>query len=244
MKTIDESQIGIHAKESGAYSLTIKASTVFRPKETIKMALYLSGYGKISGAKLFCNPSDMIFDNEKSKAITDCKIEKDQRGFKFYWGANEHQVSSEGTILTLDTKIITSDSQDPRNKTILGKTQYSKSIFGDKEPDLTKAGTSIFPIYSEWSTEEKDTNEYYGPINFEYKILKNLRPGDYSIDFVFTYFNGEYWESKPTKFQFKVQNYLEKNATFIGKTAFFAAIIGTIAACLSIWSSIKEMFWQ
>lgn len=69
-------------------------------------------------------------------------------------------------------------------------------------------------------TEKKSV---YAPLEYHLKTSRKIKPGDYTLEFVFTYFNGKKWCSSVRTIQFRVQNILERYQILIG----FVVVVGT-----------------
>lgn len=79
-------------------------------------------------------------------------------------------------------------------------------------------------------------------MNFELKTLKNIRPGNYSIDIVFTYFNGVSWCATSNRVSFKVQNFLERHGTLIGWIAVVASILAIVLGILELREKLVDLY--
>lgn len=73
-----------------------------------------------------------------------------------------------------------------------------------------------------------ETKQVEAPFKYKLNTMKDIRPGNYSLEFVFTYFNGERWVSSTKNINFKVQNFLEKYAISIGVVAGLASVSALI----------------
>lgn len=69
-----------------------------------------------------------------------------------------------------------------------------------------------------------ETKQDEAPFKYVLKTDKKLKPGMYYLEFVFTYFNGARWMTSTKNIEFKVQNFLEKNAISIGVLAILASL--------------------
>lgn len=66
------------------------------------------------------------------------------------------------------------------------------------------------------------------PFKYELTTKKSIKPGDYSLQFILTYYNGETWKSDSQSVEFKVRNFLERNDVLIGVFALVASIIAIV----------------
>lgn len=73
------------------------------------------------------------------------------------------------------------------------------------------------------------------PFKYSLLLLKKIKPGEYTLDFFFTYYNGEKWVCSKEQVKLKVRNFFERHAG--GLTTF-----GVIAGSIGIAASIFKVF--
>ncbi|EMY6774319.1 hypothetical protein [Vibrio alginolyticus] len=200
---------GKYADEVGAYHL---ASRVFfktiNSGDLFEFEQYITGYGDIRAPKIQCYISSEIFDKEQSYVINSIKKNGDQISF----GSQSDKIGEEGFTCHL------SGARAPG--------WDESTLFFDKggSSDGSKA---VF-------TESKSIN---APFHYKLKLKNDVKPGDYSIDFYFTYYDGHRWQCIKDSVDFKVRNFFEKHAKIISTLAIIATILSIIR--LGIYPFIK-----
>jgi len=58
--------------------------------------------------------------------------------------------------------------------------------------------------------------------------MDNVEPGNYKINFYYTYFNGEQWAGSTETVEFKVNNFVESHNIFLSLTGLFVAFISIL----------------
>ena len=199
-KCKEKPRTGKYADEIGAYHL---ASRVFSKTidigEVFEFEQYITGYGDIQTAKIQCYISSEIFEKEKSCVIN--SIKESDSGLSF--GGQSDEIGSEG--FTCHLSGIKIDGWDEATQIIDtdGSSTESKAVFTECKVDSA-------------------------PFHYKLKLKDDVRSGDYSIDFYFTYYDGHRWQCSKESVDFKVRNFFEKHAKAIS----FLAILAT---CLSIF---------
>lgn len=209
-------RLGKHAECTGAYEQSIKLITpVINQGDLVLAEQYFTGYGKIDSAKIAFYPSASIFDGDKSFIVNGIK---NQNG-KLLNGASRFPFTDVGVAITMQG-VGRSDWEDS------DATQF----FDVSEGDLPQ-------IYTETKQEE-------APFKYELKTKRNIRPGTYSLEFIFTYYNGECWVTTTKNIEFKVQNFLEKYSVQIGIIAGLASISALIRfAVIPIGKWLSQFCW-
>lgn len=197
----EKPRLGNNAESTGAYEQIIKVvKPVLKPGEFLELEQYFSGYGEINGAKALSFPSTSIFSETESSVISGIKDDSGQ----IFCGATEIPFVN-GIIISLLG--IRSDKWK------------SPTHFFDVSHQKNDGVPVVF-------TESKSGN--YAPVNYKLKTRKNIQPGEYSLDFVFTYHNGEKWVTTSKVVKFKIQNFIERYALLITCFAFIASISAII----------------
>lgn len=188
-----------HHEKIGHYDIAIRLlNPVIKKGDTLNVEIYITGYGQISGAKLVFYPSSDLFQISTSKVSYDIYSKEG----KLYHGNTESFISRNGTTLPL------TGGQEPQDDNEL------PTIF----VDILDSGYQI-------STEVRSGK---APIEFNLHTLKSVKPGQYSLDFYFTYFNGSEWSGSQQSVSFTIQNILQRHENIAASLAAFAAIV-TIA---------------
>lgn len=186
----------------GSYSLvTVIKNPIINPGETISIDQYISGYGLGSGIKVVYYPSSEVFNAKQSKVSFWPKYNQEK---PITWGGITGQPDEYGgTVIA-----------GPMYRTDSGELV----TFCDSEANSNK--NSII------------TEKNLGgnpPLHYSFKTNKNAKPGTYKISFVFTYFNGENWQSSTEVVEFKIQNNFERFSTALSILAATALLITIFA---------------
>lgn len=120
-----------------------------------------------------------------------------EEGGKILNGGNSHPFTDTGVIIHM---------QGIKKNDWKSSTQFFDITDGD-----------LPQLYTEIKNE-------VAPIKYELTTKKSIKPGIYSLEFVFTYFNGSCWISSSKSIEFKVQNFLERYAIQIGMLAGLASL--------------------
>ncbi|MBC3256618.1 hypothetical protein HU733_14015 [Pseudomonas paralactis] len=189
-----------NAQYPGAYQLATKAeSLIINRGEVLKFSQYITGYGEVSGAKIQSYISPGAFDIKASTVKHSLEVVSVAGGVvPKRWGLVEQEFPESGFVV----------------------------IMGGMRASEDDRGTSFFDVAS--SDGEDFANSVFTEIDatsapFEYslKVLNKARPGMYSMDFYFTYFNGAEWVVSKERVEFKINNAFER---FNGPLSLFAAI--------------------
>lgn len=168
-----------NAEKPGAYNLATRAGkTTINPGEDLKIEQYITGYGHITQVKLVCYLSSDIFDSDFSYVNHSMKFNENTK--LTTWGNDRSHFTDPGLTLTL---------------------------YGSKEENWEES-TMIIDADKETTrliTESKHVN---APLDYNFRTLRSITPGDHYIDFNLTYFNGEKWVISKEKIPFKVRNFL------------------------------------
>ncbi|MCD9506126.1 hypothetical protein [Photobacterium phosphoreum] len=196
----DKPRTGMYADEIGAYHLASRVfSKTINPGETFKFEQYITGYGDIRNSKIQCYISSEIFDKENSCVINSLKKDGNKIGF----GNQSNQIDDEGFTCYLSG--VQADNWD------------ESTLFFDKGGD-SKGSKSVF-------TESKAEN---APFFYKLKLKNDVKPGDYSITFYFTYYDGHRWQCSKETVDLKVRNFFEKHAKIISSLAIIATSLSII----------------
>jgi hypothetical protein len=177
-------------------------------------------------------------------------LEKKPGSYKLYLRATE-SVISPGDDLSVEV-YISGFGESKLNKLVI---QPSADIFdrssshatwnwGNDRLDIPPQGITILNHPIEPSKELPNPlsvpTEMWGggnteettkpPITLRLKTKDTVRPGAYYLSFVFTYYDGEKWNTTSTKSNFTVRNILQRFQTAAGLFASIAAIATIISA--------------
>lgn len=208
---------GPHAERTGSYGLAVRLSTtVVDPGETVTLEVYVSGYGEIQASKLVFYPSPAIVD-ERSSFRYGLGV-KDGESVACF-GFQQSPLNSNGNTIDFSGGRLFSGEERP--------TMY----FDD-------ASTGELP---QISTEKKTLPTDCAPVQVELVTRPDARPGMYSIQFLFTYFNGSEWANSSETVQFSVRSFYQR---YEGKIWILGALATVIAIPLGIrelWSSLAQL---
>lgn len=214
-------RVGLFAEKPGSYSPTVRLRTpVINAGEEVHFQIFFSGYGDIRTAKIYCNPSDEIFEPKNSRLITDFRLENNV----MFWGKNSVGIANNGTMIEL------SGGYNP------GTWDSSTQFFDVNDSKCPTLSTEIVTKYKD--------EEFRAPLTFELKTLKKIKTGKYTIELVFTYYNGEKWSSQTKQVEFKVQNFLERYAVTIGTLALTGSSIGVLIGLQRLIQLIVDWYYQ
>lgn len=79
---------------------------------------------------------------------------------------------------------------------------------------------------------------------FEYELVTHddIKPGKYSLEFHFTYFNGSTWKTSSKKVDFQVQNWFERNEGTVKTVGLILAGIGLARATVDVLAWMLSPF--
>lgn len=180
-------QLASYADKPGAYSLLIDSSkSHVKPGETVKLRIFISGYGIIRQPKLRVQPPSEAFV-EKESTIS-FGLNKVPSGV-MEWGTTTKELYADGVTISLVGGIIRKDALwDEASFIIDADNKYKTNI-----------------ILTESSTKGK------APIELNIKTKNDVRPGDHVTVFTFVYFNGKNWVTQDSKYNFIVLSWYERN---------------------------------
>jgi hypothetical protein len=189
----DDPRVGINTDVPGTYLLAIQNLTksVIQGKELRFQALF-TGDGSIDHPKIRLIPSATIFDAERSIIRNNLSIVDDD---SFETAASNNNFDPKGCTILL----CRGQEHDEWELS---------TYFFDLNP-LRKTIETATPISTnEVATDKRKLTS--SPFTFELKSRKRARPGNYTVDIQFTYFNGKEWKSDSKVVQFRVLNFFEK----------------------------------
>lgn len=192
-------QSGKYSDKPGSYSLVINVDKYqISPHDEIVINVYITGYGKIYGSKLSAYPSSPLIDPDNSYIEHGLQIDDNN----IIWGCKSDSLPREGVTIVWGN-----DSASSRNTST-------------KFLDIAK-GSSPRPIATE---QPSDGNP---PARFIINT-KDVSLGEYKLDVVFTYFNGEKWASSRKEVPFKIAGCYERNKTLFNAIGIFIALLALL----------------
>lgn len=193
-------RMGKYAEEIGAYHLASRVfSKTVNSGDIFELEQYITGYGEIRTPKIQCYISSEIFDREESSIINSIKKENGIISF----GNQSDKIGEDGFTCHLSGVQVDKWDEPTLFFDLNGNSDGSKSIF----------------------TEARAIN---APFHYKLKLKDDVKPGDYSIDFYFTYYDGHRWQCSKESVDLKVRNFFEKNAKVISSLAILATSLSII----------------
>ncbi len=132
-------------------------------------------------------------------------------------------------------KVITESYFDPVKK----NTNYSIN-FKKNKAYRNIEGTNLVDSISMVINSEKsfDNENTSAPLLWKLKTKKDTPPGNYLLNFIWTYHNGNNWVVEEKSVEIKVMNWFERNDKYIVYLAIMASII-SLSPVLKFFSSLK-----
>lgn len=189
-----------YAQEPGAYQLVSKARIlILNPGETLFFEQFITGYGKISNAKIQSYISDDVFEQGESTVRHGGKFENDGKLNIFTgWGGQEHQVSPDG----FHASIVSHDDYN---------TYFSDVDIEDEDKNRNRVLTEAVIGHA--------------PFEYTLKTKKAAKPGLHHIDFYFTYYNGQSWTSGKERVEFRINSPFERYSSLLSGLAATALVV-------------------
>lgn len=201
--------------KTGDYRLLVTSDiTIADPGETIFLQVNITGYGIIDAGKIVFKPSFDFYNEHESYHYVGIGVYRDKNDKQeLYFGGDkkkEKMPNDGGLIILLDAGVVFENNEQ----------------------------TMIFDDQNEPGRHVLVTEQQHGfpPITLQLKIKDNCRPGNHTMTFAFTYFNGEVWAGDNFDINILVRNILQRNETLLYALTLILTICGTIA---SIYSVIK-----
>jgi hypothetical protein len=141
-----------------------------------------------------------------------------EEGNEFSFGAQEDKISGEGFTCHLSGAVMDGWSES--------------TMFVDMSGDKSKT----------LLTEHKLEN---APFFYKLKLKDDVKPGGYTIDFYFTYYNGDKWQCSKESVDLTVRNFFEIHAKTISTLAIVAASISIIRfGVIPLIECLKSAMWD
>ena len=192
----DDLKVGINANRPGTYFLAIQnlTKTIGQGDELMFQTLF-TGEGQIDHPRILLKPSEIVFEAERSIIRNNLSIVDDD---SFATAASSNNFDPKGCSILLQR----GDEHDEWELS---------TYFFDLNPQA-KAAEIAGSFPNPAATVRKLTSS---PFSFALKSKKRTRPGKYTLDIQFTYFNGREWKSDSKVIQFRVLNFLGKYIGYI-----------------------------
>ena len=112
-----------------------------------------------------------------------------------------------------------------RENTVVPSGEFS-IVFGGIQHDEWPESSAFFDLPDDHRIATESSIAGTPPINYSFQLRKNIKPGDYKIDFFFTYFNGEKWVCIKEPVPFKVRTIFEKYSVHFATFGVVCTITG------------------
>ncbi|RJP93670.1 MAG: hypothetical protein C4518_05655 [Desulfobacteraceae bacterium] len=214
------------ATMNGAYTVGIKISSpIIDREEEQKIYINVSGNGLINSSKLaFFAPNNLIDPDKEAKFCYN---------YEFGTLQNNYTIKSTSETVFIDGRFY--DCLDNNDKEVPKKTEDIDFRSGrirfetsnkpeESKPDVT-VQEKIRTYFNKIFPPKKDELSQVAPIILSFYIDKDARPGPHSIQFIYTYFNGENWVSDSKNAEFIVTSFYEQHATLINVILFIIGIL-------------------
>lgn len=210
--TSENTRRGENGNKTGKYELIARIYDAnIDPGDLVVVDIYITGYGRIANSKLALYPPISILADSGSAVSYGLEYRQE----RVRWGGHTAAVSERGIVLpTLGT------SEEPWP----GYTHFYE-VGEDPTPHI--------------ATESSRGDNGTAPYTLHLQLSPRAKPGRYSTTLVFTYFNGETWQTSRAEPKFAVRNVFERNERTISILGVLAAI-GSIPPIFRVAYSIWE----
>jgi hypothetical protein len=197
---------GAFAEAPGSYQPVIRIRVpILDPGDTVEGDLFITGYGMIQTAKLVFYPSTGVFEAGPGEFRFGIQ---DQDGLITFGGDTHKGVGADGLTIFLTSGMEVAEWDRPT------------PFFDVEKGTLPRV-----------ATETRLTNS---PVEFRLPTQRNARPGQYTLTFVLTYYNGAEWRSSVQSVSFTIRNLLQRHEIAI-------AILAAIGVSLAMITDIAEI---
>jgi hypothetical protein len=212
---------GKNADKNGSYSMAVRVSSaVVDPGETLEIEIYFCGYGEIGPSKFIVYPSVNVFHPESSKIYFGIQ----KIGEKLFWGGQSTSIGNTGQNIDLTAGMMNKGWQNP-------------TLFFDSmerpAPQLSTEMNLTLP-----------DGARFAPVQLKLVVQRNARPGPHSVQFVFSYFNGESWQTSNETVNFTIRNFYQRNEGLVWFLGAFTAFIATYEGIEKIFPIIVSFLKQ
>jgi hypothetical protein len=190
---------GISTGATGVYCIAIQNLTArINQGKALKFQTFFTGMGQIDRPTMLLTPSSTIFDPDKSIIRNNLSIVDED---SLMIAASNNNFDPKGCNISLSRG---EDHDDWELST----------FFFDLNPAQKASEDEASLVTTQVAIDKKNLTS--SPFSFVLKTKKRVKPGFYTIDVLFTYFNGKDWQSDAKVIQFKVLNFFEKYIELIG----------------------------
>lgn len=226
---VDSSRVGRYRHAIGKYKMVLNTNrTVINAGDTVVVDLFVSGYGRINAAKLFFMPTTNIF-REDSFLVDGMTVKKTEKGYEYV---------TDTTFLKKDKRVLLFMGGMYNHEK-----KYYRTLFHANLPEntLEQLG-SLENIEIVTESNDEFNGKIVPPFQFHYIVKEEIPPGDYKINFVFNYFNGNQFELDVVTLDIKVMAWYERQEGMIqvlGVLLTVFTLLGTIYMGYKFFTRLK-----
>lgn len=205
------------AVEPGIFKQILNAqTTIINPGDSIKIDHYITGNGYINYeiSKIYFVPSEELIDLKKSFILSSFDLDYFRKTGLFTYGGSKHYLNSVKNYTLTPSSLMDYE---------IGSNRYFHSFFSQYR--ATKNN-----IFSELVLGAPG-KPFLPPIRWEIITKKDIRPGDYQLNFVFTYFNGEKWMNDTSSVKIHIMPWYEKYASTI-------QVLGVVVIIFTLYTTV------
>lgn len=192
-------RMGAYAEKDGSYEqVVVIRNAVISPGDKIIIEQLFTGYGKIYRPKISFFPSVDVYDSATSHVRMGLGRQEDG-----HWRFGEQIIAIESAGLNFSLTGMSDRRWD------------DSTFFFDVTSDIDRTPMIL-----------TETRTQYAPVHYELTTKKKIKPGKYTLEFYFTYFNGSSWKTSGKKVDFQVQNFFERNEMAVKWIGIVGAILG------------------
>jgi hypothetical protein len=219
-----------NARCPGEYRLAIRISQAeVDPGGEFHLEIFIVGYGEIWGSKLACYPPTYFVDPSKSKALRFMAIGDED----FRWGSDEGPFSADGFSAMMG---------GPQG----AKWEHSDPFFDVLTSPTGKAEFGVSTISTEMRTPQAHPSdkkpEYAAPVSIFVRVQEKVPSGNHSLQFFFTYFNGNEWKVDSQSVDVAVRSWVRRHEGVTAVVGIALAAVALIATVGSLVFQILEYF--
>jgi hypothetical protein len=199
--------------KTGNYSVVHRLSkSHVDPGEDLLIEIYFSGYGEISTPKVVIYPSSPFFNPEES--FMKCNIL--QEDGKVFFGGEKIKMDEVGATIIL--------------KGLINQPHWTENtmFFDIRKPN----DNSIFT----------ETKQIGAPVELNYKIKKDCRPGVHYVIVVFTYYDGDKWKTSSSKFEFNVTTFFQRYELLVWSLGLLVTVLTLPVVINSAYQMLANFF--
>jgi phage FluMu protein Com len=214
-KILDLSKMPKHqnkpnADGPGCYDLVFRRPRAdVTPGGEVEVAIYITGYGNISGAKLYFVPPTNFLDPDGCYVDFGLNMRADNLG---HFGATRQEIAGESFTIDLSSGGLQAPGWS------------GPSLFFDDN----------IGIATESATRDIESGAPEPPVKFTLSVKEKIASGDHDLNFVLTYFNGREWVIAYRTASLRVPTLYERHAGWAWSIGTVIAVIATAATILGL----------